>query len=983
MDVVPLAPLPQQRLAIEASLGPLLVVAGPGAGKTFCLVGRVNHLIAGKGFEPGRICAVTFTNKAAEEIAVRLRRTLGDRAAEVTRGTLHALCLGILREHAQAAGLRSGFGVADEEYQKIVLGRLNVPPKRRSTLLTLFSRRRLRDDRLLAADEQLYRDYAAYLARRNMLDFDDLIARTAALFRARTDVADAVARRWDYLLVDEFQDLNPAQYEILRRLAQPHGNFFAVGDEEQSIFSWTGADPRVLVRFREDFGIERPIVLDRNCRCSHQIFETARRVLAENPQLFDKQLTAERESAHDVCAYAFPEEDAETAWLLEDLSADRATSGLGWGDYAILYRQHRVGEYLEGRFLGAGIPCRLARGRSIAEDEVVGYVIAALRVMGDPTDPVALEAFARRVFAEHLLQEVKAAAGDTGDFLDAVRSFARARPSNHPDTKKLWRFVYQVENLAALPRSHHSLQALVVELLSQSIGPYRNALEERHDELADPAEIAAAVRLAERLDEAIAAERPIVIEAQGGLEIALRGMLVAAGLRHVPSARVGHEAAESDLVLKASDGGDVGLALALFKALQLLHARELETALRSYVTFDLETTDNDPSSCDVVEIGAAKVIDGAIADRFRALVRPNRPIAPGAAKQHGYTEADVRDAPGFREVWPAFRAFVGDDILVAHNGQQFDVPVLRRLAGGLDGVDGLVFYDTLPLARSLSRDSAKLADLAARFRIDPGRSHHALDDALTLTHVFRELEQQRMIRARKAVLLNLLDYLGLALALETREGPSEERRMLFALTRFYALGRYSDCLDFYAAERERTGASSPPVEDVIQRLGGQKLMARLRAQPDPAQRYPAAVARLRALLEHATAPTLQESISRLLERVALSTREGVEADPDRVNLLTLHSTKGLEFSRVYIVGVEDFQLPGYYAVVEEREDEIQEGRRLLYVGMTRARDRLILTRAERRFGSDSGGSSFLEATGLAARRPVVATADLPSAASRE
>lgn len=979
MNGAPLLPLPQQRLAIEAPLGPLLVVAGPGAGKTFCLVGRVNHLIAGLGFEPSRICAVTFTNKAAEEIALRLGRTLGDRAEEVTRGTLHALCLGILREHAPAAGLRSGFGVADEEYQKLVLGRLNVPPKRRSTLLTLFSRRRLRDDRLLAADEQLYRDYGAYLARRNMLDFDDLIARTRALFRDRTEVADAVARRWDYLLVDEFQDLNPAQYEILKRLAQPHGNFFAVGDEEQSIFSWTGADPRVLVRFREDFGIERPIVLDRNCRCSHQIFETARRVLAENPQLFDKQLTAERESEHDVCAYVFPDEDAETAWLLEDLSADRRASGLGWGHYAILYRQHRVGEYLEGRLVGAGIPCRLARGRSIAEDEVVGYVIAALRVMGDPTDPVALEAFARRVFAEHLLQEVKAAAGDTGDFLGAVRAFARARPSHHPDTKKLWRFVYQVENLAALPRSHQSLQALVVELLSQSIGPYRNALEERHDELADPAEMPAAVRLAERLDEAIAAERQIVIAAEGGLEIALRGMLIAAGLRHVPSGPVGHAAAESDLVLRASDGGDVGLALALFKALQLLHARELETALRTYVTFDLETTDNDPASCDVVEIGAAKVIHGVIADRFRALVRPTRPIAPGAAKKHGYTEADVQDAPAFRDVWPAFRAFVGPDILVAHNGQEFDVPVLRRLAAGLDGVDSLVFYDTLPLARSLSRDSAKLADLAARFRIDAGRSHHALDDAVTLTHVFRELERQRMIRARKAVLLNLLDYLGLALALETRENPSEERRMLFALTRFYALGRYSDCLEFYDAERERTGAEAPPVEDVIQRLGGQKLMARLRAQPDPAQKYPAAVARLGALLEHASAPTLQESIARLLERVALSTREGVEADPDRVNLLTLHSTKGLEFSRVYVVGVEDFQIPGYYAMREERQDEIQEGRRLLYVGMTRARDRLILTRAERRFGSDSGGSSFLDATGLVAPRPGVAAPDAAAA----
>jgi DNA helicase-2/ATP-dependent DNA helicase PcrA len=190
--------------------------------------------------------------------------------------------------------------------------------------------------------------------------------------------------------------------------------------------------------------------------------------------------------------------------------------------------------------------------------------------------------------------------------------------------------------------------------------------------------------------------------------------------------------------------------------------------------------------------------------------------------------------------------------------------------------------------------------------------------------------------------------------------------MLFALARFYTLGRYSDALEFYAAERERTGGAAPPVEEVIKRLGGAALMARLGAEPDPAQRYPAAVARLQALMDADSAATLGDAIARLLERVALSTWEGVEVAPDRVNLLTLHSTKGLEFSRVYVVGVEDFQLPGFYAVKEAREDETQEARRLLYVGMTRARDRLVLTRALQRFGLEAGGSRFLEEMGLEA-----------------
>jgi len=199
------------------------------------------------------------------------------------------------------------------------------------------------------------------------------------------------------------------------------------------------------------------------------------------------------------------------------------------------------------------------------------------------------------------------------------------------------------------------------------------------------------------------------------------------------------------------------------------------------------------------------------------------------------------------------------------------------------------------------------------------------------------------------------------LALE--EGPNTgERANLFNTARFHTLGRYSDALEFYAMERERRGGTGPTVDDVIQRLGVRALMTKLRAEPDPAQRYPAAVARLRALLDGGG--NLEDAIDRLLERVALSRSEGDDAAPDRVNLLTLHSTKGLEFSRVYIVGVEDYEIPGYQATTNNITDEIEEARRLLYVGMTRARDRLVLTRALRRFGRDTGGASFLEEMGL-------------------
>jgi len=908
------APLPQQRLAIESSLGPVLVVAGPGAGKTFCLIARIQHLIS-TGIDPHRICAVTFTNRAAEEIALRL----GERAEQITRGTIHAFCLAVLRE----------------PYQKVILSRLNVPMDRRGQLLTLFSRHRFQGYRLTDGDARLFREYVSWLRARNMVDFDELITRAEPL-------ADRVAGRWDYVLVDEFQDVNAVQYDMLKQLVEPHGNFFAVGDDEQSIFAWTGADPYVLERFHRDYDVV-PIILDKNRRCSRQIFETARRVLAQNPQLFQKQLTADRESPHEVVAHGCRDEHEEATWLLDDLRNDRTASGLSWGDYAILYRKHKLGEHVEGRLLRAGIPCRLARGRSLIEDEVIGYVIAALRVVRNPGDPAAMHTFARCVLSEHFLQEVEAALGANSDFLVSARALADRRAAKDPDTRKLWRLIYQLENLRTLPRSHGTLPAVIEEILSQTVGPYRNKLEERHDELTDPADLPEAVALAEQLQQAA----EISFAPRGGVEIALRGMLAAAGFRKLPRAPAG-------TIIDAD-------ALTVFKALQLLDAGKLDTTLERYVTFDFETTDNDAATCGVVEIGAVRVVNGEIVERFHTLVNPFRPISPKATAVHGYGDADVRAAPAFGEVWPRFRAFVGDDVLIAHNGMNFDVPVLRRLAAGRDEVDTLAFYDTFPLVRSLSQDSAKQEDIAHRFGIDCGRAHHALDDAITLARVYRELQKLRAVRARKAVLSNVLDYLGLALALEGGDGS--ERNLLFDIARRRTLGRYSDALEFYATSRTD---STPTLEEVITRLGGRALMTRLRAQRDPAQRYATAVARLNALVSEGT---LEESIDLLLERVALSTSEGVELAPDRVNLLTLHSTKGLEFSRVYILGVEDYELLGY----QPTTDEVEEARRLLYVGMTRARDRLVLTRVERRFGRDTGGSSFLEEMGLTAPSQITAS----------
>ncbi len=962
----------------------MLVIAGPGAGKTFCLIRRIAHLIKVHRIPPQRICAVTFTNKAAEEIAGRLRETLHHDAEAVTRGTIHWLCAGILRDHAVLAGLRPGFGIADEAYQLSLLARLGVWRKRRRQVLTLFGRRRLQGRALHGRDEQLFQRYVGALRERNMADFDDLISHTDQMLQRHPAAADQVASQWDYILVDEGQDLDPAQYAILKRLAA-HRNLFVVGDDEQSIFSWRGAEPAVLQRFQQEFRIGAPIVLDKNRRCSHQIFETARRLVAGNPSLFEKELSAERSSENEVLAYAFSDEAAEAEWILADLAAERERSGRSFGEYAVLYRTHEVGSELEQRFLRAAVPCRLAQGRAVADDEVIAHVTACLRVMLTPDDPVAQEALATLVLPEQLLEQIRTEGAQSG-LVDAVRGFARRAHRGDPDTKKAWRFIYQVENLAALRRTHSTLAGVVPELLVHRVGKYRNVLEEQYEELIDPARHAEASGLAERLGAAFAAEGRIWLAPAAGVEVALRGMLLAAGYAGVRYLDQEADLQLADVQIAPADAGPGGLTVTVFKALQLLHARDFEPGFNDYVAFDLETTDLDAEICDIVELGAVRVRSGEPAEEFRTLVKGTRPISPRATAVHGYRNEDVADAPSLADVWPRFLEFVGRDVLVAHNAQEFDVPVLRRAARDLEGLDRLTFFDTYPLARSLWRDSARLGDLALRFGVEVGHAHHALDDARTLAHVFSRLGEQRVRRARTATLTNLLDYLGLGIALEEgaegaagaagaeRAGGTEgtgDRAVLFEIAATFGLGRYGECLEWYTQEGERLGRTDlPSLDQVIERLGGRQKMERLRADPDPARRYPAAMARLDGLIETSVADTLEESVRRFLERVALSTSEGPEVAPDRVNLLTLHATKGLEFDCVYIVGAEDGQLPGGRPGHEVMRHDIEEARRLLYVGMTRARDRLVLTRVLERAGLPGGGNRFLDEMGL---KPVYVT----------
>jgi superfamily I DNA/RNA helicase len=321
-------------------------------------------------------------------------------------------------------------------------------------------------------------------------------------------------------------------------------------------------------------------------------------------------------------------------------------------------------------------------------------------------------------------------------------------------------------------------------------------------------------------------------------------------------------------------------------------------------------------------------------------------------------------------VWTRFREFCGSDVLVAHNGYMFDFPILRRMAAKLPRGNDFSTYDTLPLARTLHATSRRLEHLAKRYGINAGRSHRALDDCNTLAKVFPALSQTRLEYARKTALVNLLDQLGVALALSDRSALCDEARKMFDLIPPYSLGRHSDCLDFYQGEASTCGDEDlPSLDDLIRLLGGHQLMEKLRAEKSADKRYPETMGRLRRLIEACAAGDLSSQICAFLERAVLSKYDGAGAEHGRVNLLTLHSTKGLEFSRVYIVGVEDEQMIPVPRDGVVNKLELEEARRLLYVGMTRTRDRLVMTRVKSRGERSTGGHRFFDEMGLQPRTP--------------
>jgi DNA helicase-2/ATP-dependent DNA helicase PcrA len=450
---------PQQEAAVRHPGGPLLVLAGAGSGKTRVLTARIAHLIEQGGVAPSRIFAVTFTNKAAGEMRARVAALLGAEPRGLWIGTFHALSARLLRREATLLGFGPNFTIYDQDDSEALLKRLveerglspkAYPPRALHAVISAAKNRMRSPDDLAASAEtplervaaELYAALGPALRRANAMDFDDLLLHPLALFRAHPDRLAAWQRRFDHVLVDEFQDTNAAQYELVRSLAGAHRNLCVVGDDDQAIYRWRGADVRHMLAFPQDFPDATVIKLEQNYRSTQVILDAANGVIAENTQRLGKTLFTARAGGEPVTLLAAADERDEAEWLAAELARRAAETAVGYEGMAILYRTNAQSRPFEEALRFRGIPYRLVGAVSFYERREVKDLLAYLRLLANPADD---EAFARivnvprRGLGEASLAQLVRAATQWGlPLVEAARRAERV-PELRPNVREAFR----------------------------------------------------------------------------------------------------------------------------------------------------------------------------------------------------------------------------------------------------------------------------------------------------------------------------------------------------------------------------------------------------------------------------------------------------------------------------------------------------------------------------------------------------------------
>lgn len=397
---------PGQQQAVEYVRGPCLVLAGAGSGKTRVITNKIAHLIRNTGYQPRQIAAVTFTNKAAREMKERVAQTLGRKEAKgLMISTFHTLGLEIIKREYKALGMKSNFSLFDDQDQLALLKELTFDhlEEDKELLQQLVSQISNWKNALLTPEQakglarserehtfaECYRRYELHLNSCNVLDFDDLITKPTLLFARDEQARERWQQRIRYLLVDEYQDTNTSQYQLVKLLVGKRAYFTVVGDDDQSIYSWRGAQPKNLVQLSKDFPELRVIKLEQNYRSSGCILNAANILIANNPHVFEKQLFSNLGYGDPMKVITANNEDHEAERVVGELIAHHFINKTDYKDYAILYRGNHQSRIFEKMLMQNRIPYRISGGTSFFSRPEIKDLLAYLRVLTNPEDDSA------------------------------------------------------------------------------------------------------------------------------------------------------------------------------------------------------------------------------------------------------------------------------------------------------------------------------------------------------------------------------------------------------------------------------------------------------------------------------------------------------------------------------------------------------------------------------------------------------------------
>ena len=398
---------PIQREAVLHTEGPLLILAGAGSGKTRVLTYRIAYLIKEKGVYPGNIAAITFTNKAAKEMKERIEKLVGEGSEGIWAGTFHSICVRMLRRDADKIGYTRSFVIYDSSDQLTLIKQClkelnynekNFPPKAiqaeiskaKNELINSeqYSKKNQGDFRL-SKTANIYSLYQKKLMQNNAVDFDDIIVKTIELFDKNLDILEYYQRKFKYILVDEYQDTNTAQYQLISLLAGFHQNLCVVGDDDQSIYGWRGADIRNILDFEKQYKQTKMIKLEQNYRSTQNILDAANNVISNNNGRKNKKLWTENESGEKINLFCAYDEHDEARFVTDKIVDSIKNEGTEYYDFAILYRTNAQSRVFEESLIRQSIPYRIIGGHKFYDRKEIKDIIAYLRVIQNSNDSVS------------------------------------------------------------------------------------------------------------------------------------------------------------------------------------------------------------------------------------------------------------------------------------------------------------------------------------------------------------------------------------------------------------------------------------------------------------------------------------------------------------------------------------------------------------------------------------------------------------------